>query len=156
MRVILFGFCNTIVGTNSSSVLFNRYSHFKSCLNCVCCLPQRASCCLPQRASYFASMGERAQWLRLAFLRAQWLRLIWLVWYHTISVWSNCMLISANTMAHVEQNVTSDELTLIFPVRLLKQKAYVDKKYVAYRLRRTKTTGQWNLKFKNRKYSHEN
>ena len=50
MRVILFGFCNTIVGTNSSSVLLNHYSHFKSCLNCVCSLPQRAS--------YFTSTGE--------------------------------------------------------------------------------------------------
>ena len=50
MRIILFGFCNTIVGTNSSSVLLNHYSHFKSCLNCVCSLPQRAS--------YFTSTGE--------------------------------------------------------------------------------------------------
>ena len=60
------------------------------------------SWCLPQPASCFASIGKRAQWLRLDLLRTQWFRLnISLVWYNTISVWWNCMLISANTMASV-------------------------------------------------------
>ena len=40
---------------------------FVVCLNGRVILPQPASC--------FASIGERAKWLRLAFFRAQWLRL---------------------------------------------------------------------------------
>ena len=86
---------------------------FVVCLNGRVILPQPASC--------FASIGERAQWLRLAFLRTQWLRLIilrtqwfrliWLVWYNMISVWSNCMLISECNGFCENKTVTNDELT---------------------------------------------
>ena len=95
-------------GTNSSSIY------------CSWCLPQPASCCasIAERAQWPPLSFLRAQWLRLAFLRTQLFCLIWLVWYNTRSVWSNCMLINANTMASVKTKLN----LLLYLVKISKIK----------------------------------